>query len=82
MREYGGKDTGNKKHKLQVQNRQGEVKNSIGNVEAKELKYMTHGHELSRGMLERMEVPGGWDKGEKKWDNCNRINKIYLKTKL
>ena len=29
--ENGGKDTGNKKHKWQVQNRQGEVKNSIGN---------------------------------------------------
>ena len=27
----------------------GEVKNSIGNVEAKELICMIHGHELSRG---------------------------------
>ena len=26
--------------------RQGKVKNSIGNVEAKELRCMTHGHEL------------------------------------
>ena len=26
--------------------RQGKVKNSIGNAEAKELIYMTHGHEL------------------------------------
>ena len=42
----GGKGTGNKKHKWQVQNRQGEVKNSIRNGEAKELTYMTHGHEL------------------------------------
>ena len=33
----GRKGTGNKKHKWQVQNRQGEVKNRIGNVEAKEL---------------------------------------------
>ena len=32
-----------------VQNRQGEVKNSIGNVEAHELIYMTHGHELKGG---------------------------------
>ena len=31
----GGKGTGNKYHKWQVQNRQREVKNSIGNVEAK-----------------------------------------------
>ena len=30
----GGKGTGNKKHKWQVENRQGEGKNSIGNVEA------------------------------------------------
>ena len=44
--ENGGKDTGNKKHKWQVQNRQGEGKNSVGNVEAKELACMTHGHVL------------------------------------
>ena len=31
-------------------NRQGEVKNSIGNVEAKELTGMTHGHELKGRM--------------------------------
>ena len=41
-----GKGTGNKKHKWQVQNRQGEVKNSIGNGEAKELMCTTHGQEL------------------------------------
>ena len=40
------KDTGNKKHNWQVQNRQGEVRNCIKNVEAKELRCMTHGHEL------------------------------------
>ena len=45
-REGEGKDTGNKKHKLQVQNRQGEVKNSMGNGEVKELTCTTHGHEL------------------------------------
>ena len=33
----GGKGIENKKHKWQVQNRQGEVKNSIGNGEATEL---------------------------------------------
>ena len=49
--EFRGK--GNKKHKWLVQNRQGEVKNSIGNGEAKELICTTHGHELRcRGMLE------------------------------
>ena len=41
-------DTGNK-HKWQVQNRQGEVKNSMGNGKAEELTCMTHGHELRVG---------------------------------
>ena len=36
--EHAGKGTGNKKHKWQVQNRQGEVKNGIGNRAAKELR--------------------------------------------
>ena len=50
--EEGGeqeKGTGNKKHKWQVENRQGEGKNSIGNGEATELICLTHGHELSGG---------------------------------
>ena len=51
-----GKGTGNKKHKWFVQNRQGEVKNSVGNGEAKELIGTTYGHEL-RG--EGMLVGGG-----------------------
>ena len=42
----GVKGTGNKQHGWEVQNRQGEVKNSMGNGEAKELICMTHGHEL------------------------------------
>ena len=37
VEEKGGKGTGNKQHKWQVENKQGEVKNSIGNAEAKEL---------------------------------------------
>ena len=45
--ENGVKGTGNKKHKWLVKNRQGEVNNSIGNGEAKELTCTTHGHELS-----------------------------------
>ena len=52
MERVGGeweKGTGNKKHKWQVENRQGEVKNSLGNVEAKELICMTQGHELKGG---------------------------------
>ena len=77
----GGKGTGNKKHSWQVQNRHGEVKNNIGNEEAKELICATHGHELrwGGGML----VGEGQKriKGRKKeWDNCNNIiNKIYFK---
>ena len=44
----GRKGTGNK-HKCWAQDRQGEVKNSIGSGEAKELICMTHGHELGVG---------------------------------
>ena len=47
-----GKGTENKQHKWKVENRQGEGKNSKGNVEATELTCMTHGHELQRGMWE------------------------------
>ena len=53
--EKGGKGTENKQHKWQVENRQGEVKNSIGNVEAKELICMTHGQEL-RGWVVVMGI--------------------------
>ena len=81
-RENRGKGAGSKKHKWQVENRQGEVKNSIGNVEAKALTCMTHGHELKggnvggRGYAGRRGIKGG------EWDNCNsRIDKIYLKLK-
>ena len=42
----GGKGTGSKKHKWQVQNRQGEVKYNVRNVETKELTGTTQGHEL------------------------------------
>ena len=48
----GEQGTENKQHKSQVENRQGEGKNSIGNVEAKELISMTHGHELRGEMWE------------------------------
>ena len=62
-----------------MENRQGKGKNSIGNVEAKELICMTHGHELKgrnmggRGWAGKQGTKGG------KWDNCNSIiNKIYI----
>ena len=57
--ENGGKGTGIKKHNWQVQNRQGYVKNSIGNAEAKELICVIHGHELMGLMLEGRGVLGG-----------------------
>ena len=57
-RERGGKGTGNKNHNWQAQNRQGEVKNTMGNGEAKELIGTTHGHELRGGMLEGGRVQG------------------------
>ena len=44
-----GKGTRNKKHKWEVQNRQEEVKNSVGNGKVKELTCTTHGHELRWG---------------------------------
>ena len=36
-----------------MENRQGEGKNSVGNVEAKELVFMTHGHEPKQGIVGR-----------------------------
>ena len=59
----------------------GDIKNSIGNGEAKELICTTHGHEL-RGWNAGGRGDAGWRriKGRKKWDNCNSIiNKIYIK---
>ena len=60
-----------------VEDRQGEVKNNIGNVEAKELICMTHGHELKGGM----QVGGGvQDGGEQRGENGTTnsiVNKIY-----
>ena len=53
--ENGGKGTGNKKPKWEVQNRLGELKDSMGNREAKELLCVTHGCELN----------GGWNAGGK-----------------
>ena len=66
----------------QVQNRQREVKNSLGNGEAKGFTCTTHGHEVSGGgeLLEGREKLGGGGQRGKKWDNCNSIiNKIYFK---
>ena len=62
-----------------MENRQGEGKNSVGNVEAKELISMTHGHELYRwGMWEGGGGQDGVEWGGK-WDNCNSIINKYIK---
>ena len=64
----GERGTGNK-HNWQAQYRQGEVKISIGNAEAKDIICATHGHELRcvGEMVECEEVQGrGGDKGKKK----------------
>ena len=67
---------------MEVQNRQGEVKNSIGNVEAKELICTTHGHEPRRRNMGGRECAGRRGVEGGKWHNCNSIiNKIYLKNK-
>ena len=46
-----------------MEKRQGEGKNSIGNVEAKELISMTHGHEL-QGRNAGGRVWAGWCGGK------------------
>ena len=62
MEGYGGavwgKGTGNKQNRWS-QNSQGEVKNNIGNVEAKEPICTTHGHELKGGMWVGGDMEGG-----------------------
>ena len=62
-----------------VGRKQGEVKNSIGNVEAKELICKTHGHELKWGNVDGRGC-AGWRgiKGEKTLDSCNSIIKKYI----
>ena len=63
-----------------MENRQGEGKNSVGNVEAKELISMTHGHELRWGNAGGKGDAEWWERKEReKWDNFNSIiNKIYI----
>ena len=64
-----------------MENRQGEGKNSVGNVEAKELISMTHGHELWGGNVGGRGVGGMEWSGGGKWDNCNSIINKYIKKK-
>ena len=55
----GGRGTRIKKYKLVEQNRQEDVKNSIGNGVARELISMTHEHELGERIVGGKGVPGG-----------------------
>ena len=61
-----------------MENRQGEGKNSVGNVEAKELLSMTHGHELCGGNVGGRGVGRMELSEEGKWDNCNSIINKYI----
>ena len=61
-----------------VENRQGEGKNSVGNVEAKELICMTHGHELKGGTVGGRRWAGWSGVKGGKWDNCNSIINKYI----
>ena len=64
-----------------MENRQGEGKNSVGNVEAKELIIMTHGHELWGGNVGGRGVGRTEWSGGGKWDNCNSIINKYIEKK-
>ena len=61
-----------------MENRQGEGKNSVGNVEAKELISMTHGHELCGGGTWEGGGWAGWSGVGGEWDNCNSIINKYI----
>ena len=63
MGENGRKGAGINKYNWQVQNREGDIKNSIGNGEAKELICTTCGHELSGGGGGLLEGKGIPDRG-------------------
>ena len=62
-----------------MENRQGEGKNSVGNVEAKELISMTHGHELRGKECWRVGVKDRGAIKEVNWENCNSIINKYIK---
>ena len=61
-----------------MENRQGEGKNSVGNVEAKELISITHGHELWGGGNVGGRGVGRMEWSGREWDNCNSIINKYI----
>ena len=56
-----------------MENREGEGKTRVGNVEAKELISMTHGHELYGGNVGERGWAGWSGVRGGEWDNCNSI---------
>ena len=60
-----------------MENRQGERKNSVGNVEVKELISMTHDMNYRGGMWEGGDGQDGVELKGWKWDNCNSIINKY-----
>ena len=70
--ENGQKGTGNRQHIWKVQDRRGDVKNTIGKGEAKELISMTHGHELRVGGV----LEGSWHRAEgnkREWEKWTTV---------
>ena len=67
--ENGGNGAGIKKHNLQIQNTQGEVHNSIGNGEAKELICTAPGHKLGWQIAGGKGSTGEREGRAKNWDN-------------
>ena len=62
-----------------MENRQEEGKNSVENVEAKELICMTHGHELWGGGVYGREGVCRMEWSEVgKWANCNSVINKYI----
>ena len=59
--------------------RQRDVKNSTGNGEAKELLYMTHGHELRERLAGGNGVPGGGQQRGKIGTNVIAKSIKYIK---
>ena len=83
----GGKGRIGEKVEIQKHNcvgtkQTGEVKNSIGNREAKELTCTTHAYELRRGDHWRGGDTRQREAKGENWNNCNStINKIHFKKK-
>ena len=80
LRSFGGLSAGTRKGRMgekvqglrstnwQGQKRHGDVKNSIGNGEAKDLLCLTHGHELGEETAGGMGIPDKGGQSGKNWE--------------